>query len=562
MYFNKKVSHSFLQRMFVFLLFPCLPFFAVMAQNQYTIRPNDINVLYADKYTSTTGSISIQNQGANWSGTSSMRWTISVPAAGDYKFKLLNTVSGSANGTSMQISSQSGSTLNFTLRTTSGLLNGYERDTVAGTLALTQGVQWIQLASLNVAGGGSVMGLRGLEIYPVAGQAAIAAEYARAKAYRASTDWMVQAKYGCMHHWTTNSINQAGSTVPFQQMVSGFNVSNFANQEKTMGVGYVLFTVAHVALTFPAPLVSWAKYHGASSVTTRDLVMEMADSLNARGIKLMLYFPPGFAWPGSGKTADFMTEWREQLTEIGNRYGKKVAGYWFDGWYQGAEFYPDANFDSLDQACKAGNPDRVYALNPWIYPAVTPWQEYSAGEAAGLVTPPSSRYLPEVSNFGLQGHLLSILEPNWWMDQLGRTPSYSAQQMSNYVLGCMKNGVVPTINTMVYVDGTVLPASLAVFQAIKAAVANVNPVVSIRERAPSPEAPRSALIGAIGDNFQIFGDKIVFPSKYAGKEITYAISDMTGKHLRNASTSKSAVNLRQELKLTDGHYLVKIVSVR
>jgi hypothetical protein len=370
---------------------------------------------------------------------------------------------------------------------------------------------------------------------------------------------MVQAKYGCMHHWTTMTINQAGSTVPYQQMVSGFNVSNFAKQAVVMGVGYVLFTVAHVATTFPAPLTMWAKYHGASSTTTRDLVMEMADSLNARGIKLMLYFPPQFAWPNPKTTAGFMTQWREQLTEIGNRYGKKVVGYWFDGWYQAAEFYPDANFDSLDQACKAGNPDRVIALNPWIYPSVTPWQEYSAAEAAGLVTPPSSRYLPEVSNFGLQGHLLSILEPNWWMDQLGRTPSYSAQQMSNYVLGCMKNGVVPTINTMVYVDGTVLPASLAIFQAIKTAVANVNPVVSVRDGAPSSAAPRSVLIGG---NFQIFGDKILFPSKYAGKEIMYAIYDMTGKHLRNASTSKLAVNLRQELKLPDGHYTVKIASVR
>ena len=40
-------------------------------------------------------------------------------------------------------------------------------------------------------------------------------------------------------------------------------------------------------------------------MTTRDLVMEMADSLNARGIKLMLYFPPQFAWPSSGNDCRF-----------------------------------------------------------------------------------------------------------------------------------------------------------------------------------------------------------------------------------------------------------------
>ena len=47
----------------------------------------------------------------------------------------------------------------------------------------------------------------------------------------------------------------------------------------------------------------------------------------------------------------------------------------------------------------------------------------------------------------------------------------------------MKNGVVPTINTMIYVDGTILPASLAIFQALKQAVANVNSIVSICEEA-------------------------------------------------------------------------------
>jgi hypothetical protein len=76
--------------------------------------------------------------------------------------------------------------------------------------------------------------------------------------------------------------------------------------------------------------------------------------------------------------------------------------------------------------------------------------------------------------------------------------------------------------------------------------------------APRPAAPHSVLIN---ENFQIFGDKILFSPKYAGKEITYAIYDMTGKRLRNASTLKLAVNLRHELKLTDGHYLVRIVSV-
>lgn len=522
-----------------FLLLPC----AGMAQ--VAVRANAISVLYADQNSSTQGSIAIQNQGATWSGTGSMRWTLNVTAAGNYKFKILNAVSGNANGIAMRISSQSGSTLDFTLKQTPGImLQGYARDTLAGTLALPQGSQWIELGSVNVPAGRNVMGFRGLELYPAAAEAAITAGYARAKAARASTDWMLQAKYGTMHHWTTNSINQQGNKVPFQQMVAGFDVSKFANQEAEMGVGYVLFTVAHVSPTFPAPLASWAKYHPGLT-TQRDLVMEMADSLNARGIKLMLYFPPQYAWAAT--TAGFMTASREMLTEIGLRYGKKVAGYWFDGFYQNAEKYPDADFDSLDQFCKAGNPDRVVALNSWIYPVVSPWQDYWAAEAAGLVTPPPNRYLPEVSAFGLQSHLLSILEPNWWMDQPGRTPSYSAQTMVNYVLACMKNGVVPTINTMVYADGTLLPSSLEIFRRIKLAVANVKPVVGIAPQITLDKnpVPRPGFRELVIDGADNSGEAVIY--SMAGNKVD-AFPLSPGKH----------VLAYRDLHVPPGLYLIRV----
>jgi hypothetical protein len=560
MKFNKNIYNSllnyFFDSFFLFCFVLLISFLPVMAQqNLYTIKSDNVTVLYADKYTSTQGAISIQNQGSTWTGTSSMRWTINVTKAGNYKFYILNSVSNLSSGISMRISSQSGNVLNFTLRQTSGLLEGYERDTILGTLTLPQGTQWIELASVNVQSGRSVMRFRGIEMFPEDVESKITAECARAKASRANTDWMLEAKYGVMFHWTTNSINQQGNKVPFDQMVSGFNIQRFANMIVEMGAGYVIFTTGHVVSTFPAPLKSWEKYHPGLT-TQRDLIMEMADSLNVRGIKLLLYFPPQFAWVNN-TNAGFTTAIKEMLTEIGERYGSKISGYWFDGYYQAAEMYPDFRFDSLYLFCKVGNPNRLIALNSWIYPIVTPWQDYWAGEAAGLVPVPQTRYLTEGSGTGLQSHLLVILEPNWWMDQLGRSPSYNGQTMANYVTQCIRNGVAITINTMIYVDGTILPASMDVFRYIKQAVANVKPVVSIH--AVAPHTQRSLLTL---DNIQIFGDKILFPSKYAGKKISYAIFDMTGKRLRNANTSKLAVNLRQELKLKDGHYIVKIVSIR
>jgi len=472
MYSNRYFSNSALQWFFVFLSLPV----AVMAQVTVAVRTNNVSVLYADQSTSRQGSINIQNQGSTWSGASSMRWTVNVATAGDYKFYILNTVGAGAEGLAMKVTSQSGASLNFPLHRTTGLPQGYERDTITGTLALQTGSQWIELGTAATPTG-TVMGFRGLELYPAAAEAAITADAARAKASRPSTDFMLRAKYGTMFHWTTNSINQQGQKVPWQQMVSQFDMQKFANMVVEMGVGYVLFTPAHAVRTFPAPLKMWEKYHPGMT-TTRDLIMEMADSLKARGIPLMLYFPPQFAW-NSPVTADFNTANREILTEIGERYGKKVVGYWFDGLYQGAEKYPDFSFESLNQYCKAGNPDRVYCLNSWIYPSVTNWQDYWAGEVAGLVTMPTTRYFTNGPAVGLQSQLLVILEPQWWMDQLGRTPSYSAQQMSNYAVSAIRNGVALTVNTMIYADGTILPASLNVFRAMKAAVVNAQPIVNV-----------------------------------------------------------------------------------
>jgi len=126
MYSNKNILNSFFHRFFAFSLLPA----AVMAQ--VALKTDNISVLYADQTISRLGSISIQNRAATWSGASSMRWTVNVTTAGNYRFYILNTVGGAAEGLAMRISSQSGSALNFALHRTTGLPQGWERDTIAG----------------------------------------------------------------------------------------------------------------------------------------------------------------------------------------------------------------------------------------------------------------------------------------------------------------------------------------------------------------------------------------------------------------------------------------------
>ena len=68
------------------------------------------------------------------------------------------------------------------------------------------------------------------------------------------------------------------------------------------------------------------------------------------------------------------------LSAIGARYGNKVTGFWLDGWDLIPEVYPHNNFQELFEASKIGYSDRIVTFNRWIFPTVTPWQDYWAGE--------------------------------------------------------------------------------------------------------------------------------------------------------------------------------------
>src|SRR5206468_1067796 len=120
-----------------------------------------------------------------------------------------------------------------------------------------------------------------------------------------------------------------------------------------------------------APLSSWEKYFPGKT-TKRDLIAEMPQALNAKGIKLMCYFPTHVVgkYP-KASSEEFTHMTTDILKEFGEHYGERVVGYWFDGFYQCFEKYPDFSFSDFFKVCKAGNSKRITAVNSWIYPNVT-----------------------------------------------------------------------------------------------------------------------------------------------------------------------------------------------
>jgi hypothetical protein len=159
----------------------------------------------------------------------------------------------------------------------------------------------------------------------------------------------------------------------------------------------------------------------------------------------MVYLPS--AAPGQDKVADAALEWRngpnpnrefqrkweQVIREWSVRWGKKVAGWWFDGCYFPNSMYrsPDPpNFASFAAAARAGNPDAAVAFNPGaVYRmlSLTPYEDFTAGEIdkPELVT---IRRAADGKIDGIQIQMLSYLGATWGKG----TPRFTADQVIAY----------------------------------------------------------------------------------------------------------------------------------
>src|SRR6267143_4871089 len=227
-----------------------------------------------------------------WKGSGAVTWEVQIAKSGEYAVGLCHAAEPDAAGQELQIAS-SGGQLKYTLRSTKGAFRGnmaYEIVPVMGSLTLAEGKQTITLSITNAPAAKPLLAFRSLELTPLSANAVIEADRQEARRSRASTEWLSKAGYGLMFHWTSQSIGRDGTIKPFAQAVADFPLDRFVEIVAATGAGYVLFTVGHAQPYCPAPLSSWEKYF-PDRTTKRDLIAEMAQALNAKGIKLMCYFP-------------------------------------------------------------------------------------------------------------------------------------------------------------------------------------------------------------------------------------------------------------------------------
>ena len=133
--------------------------------------------------------------------------------------------------------------------------------------------------------------------------------HTQALAGTGDTSWMLKAKYGIFMHYQhrillgystgTAALGAKPKLPPLSKMtaqgwnrfVDRFDVQGFADQMVEGQVGWVLFCIDDHYFGWPcAPNKTFDKYAGyapGERCSRRDLIAEVADALNARGVKLI-----------------------------------------------------------------------------------------------------------------------------------------------------------------------------------------------------------------------------------------------------------------------------------
>jgi len=190
------------------------------------------------------------------------------------------------------------------------------------------------------------------------------------------TDWFKGAKYGVFIHFLPG--DAAGLA-----RVQEFDVEVLPRQLETLGAKYLVITLGQNSGFFNSPNATYDRYTGyapGERCSTRDLPLDLYLALKPKGIRLMLYLPcqapngdgraqKAFGLPEGKRDQpidlEFAQKWAHVIQEWSDRYGDKVAGWWFDGGYEHIRFNEQIA-QVYAAAAKHGNPKAIVTFNPGV----------------------------------------------------------------------------------------------------------------------------------------------------------------------------------------------------
>ncbi|MBO7298772.1 MAG: leucine-rich repeat domain-containing protein [Kiritimatiellae bacterium] len=301
---------------------------------------------------------------------------------------------------------------------------------------------------------------------------------------RASTDWLAGA-FGIGVHWTTWSTDLNGEKNSFDEAVEAFDIPRFVAQLKDAKVDYIIFTSSWAEQHPPAPCPALDKIISGRT-TKRNLLLEIAQALDAEGIRTILYYNHGCnsedpEWMKAvGYTDNRLEDFGKNIVSIVRDLslscGKYVSGWWFDSSVSvsnagvrspaivklGDFKYP---FDEVSKAAKAGNKDAIVSVNcqggSFMF---TTCQEYYSGEEL-IYFPLCGRTNAQ----GMQMHIWLTMDNKNWVHQ-GKEFSplrFNDEELSRFLSRHTEDGCAVTLNVDIDRSGLLNPEAIEQIKRIR-----------------------------------------------------------------------------------------------
>lgn len=469
--------------LFVSILVVCCHIFS----QENRIRGNEISVLtpyealYSDGISLFNPHDSLKGYWLeNWTETTqSIKWNVLVEKAAAYRVEGLMSVENIGKNDKIEfVLNAGGAECTCDVSTA-----GWQRVTFHETVYLPEGCLDIVLKIKNRGLSDITVKLHSLEfvtpdVYLLKKQ--------EADAMRADVDWMNDITYGFFFHWNSKSMPMSGEPLSYEDAVNKFDTDRFAQMVNECGGELVIFTTSWAGYYFPAPLETINKILPGRT-TRRDLIADLAKSLEKYNIRLMIYYHMGHGdeewWRqqcfSRTNSKTLFSNLEKIIGEIGERYKDQIAGIWMD---DGKIYYHNhVPFERINQAAKRGNKNMAVTFNSWILPRVTDFQDFYAGElglslyAAGVDNP----YLPVGSNGyfiggpqkGLKATYTGVFEPGEWTHIYKNKPidipMYSLTEIETIIKESKARKNLPIINLRIYQDGTISPYSYEIMRKLK-----------------------------------------------------------------------------------------------
>jgi hypothetical protein len=331
------------------------------------------------------------------------------------------------------------------------------------------------------------------------------------------SDWMHEARWGVFaDYWVDNEASAEAfghdgptSAEAWEHLVADFDVEGLADQLAEVRAGYCIFPVGQNSGHYCAPNATYDRLTGIhpSKCSSRDLIADLYQALQSRGIELIAYITAGapyydepakaaLGWvyakyfyrytmkvpdatvgeEGNPRLVDFQLKWQEILTEWGKRWGEGVRGWWIDGCYfpDMYDHFDPPNWHTFAAALRAGNPGRALCFNPAVFkdlPILSDEDDYTAGETKTDFPECQGRWI-----HGVQWHVLSYLALSFGGYKPApdggdrRRPRFETEWVVDYTRRSLAQGGVVTWDVPTVPSGLIEPRFMDTLRAVGEAV--------------------------------------------------------------------------------------------